>query len=116
MTDNLLLLEISNIMDRKLEPINNQLENIECTLNEDVLPRLQRLESTLDEDVLPRLQRLELNQENIIFPRLQTIESCYTSTYIRYSNGIEQLDTIQSDVEVMKKVISEHSEKLQKLA
>ena len=93
-----------------------RLQRLESTLDEDVLPKLQRLESTLDEDILPRLQRLELNQENIIFPRLQTIESCYTSTYIRYSNGIEQLDTIQSDVEVMKKVISEHSEKLQKLA
>ena len=50
MTDNALLLAISSMLDKKLEPIND------------------------------RLKRIELTQENDILPRVQNIESCYTST------------------------------------
>lgn len=86
MTDNELLLAISDIMDKKLKPVND------------------------------RLKKIELAQENEILPRLQNIESCYTSTYKRYQSGIEQIEAIQADIEVMKSVIREHSEKLQKIS
>ena len=79
MTNNELLLSISNMLDEKLKPI-------------------------------------QLTQENEIIPRLQNIESCYTSTYNRYSKSINQLNTIQTDVDILKKVVTEHSEKLQKIS
>lgn len=53
MTDNELLLAISNMMDKKLKPIND------------------------------RLTKIELTQETKILPRLEEIESCYTSTFNR---------------------------------
>lgn len=86
MTDNELLLAISDIMDKKLKPVND------------------------------RLKKIELTQENDILPRLQNIESCYTSTYKRYQTGVEQIDSIQTDIEVIKGVLREHSEKLQKIS
>lgn len=90
MTDNELLLAISDMLDNKLKsnlaPIENKLTNIELTL------------------------------ENNILPRLQNIESCYTSTYERYKNYAEKMQAAFDDIEIMKKVIAEHSEKLQKLA
>ena len=86
MTDNELLLAISNLFDKKLKPIND------------------------------RLKQIELTQENEILPRLQNIEACYTSTFRRYQTGIEQIEAMQSDIDVMKKVVAEHSEKLQKMA
>ena len=85
MTDNELLLAMSEMMDKKLEPIKERLTNIELT------------------------------QENDILPRLQNIESCYTSTYCRYANGIEEMEMLKSDMEVIKRVVMEHSEKLQKI-
>ena len=85
MTDNELLLAISDIMDKKLKPVND------------------------------RLKKIELTQENEILPRLQNIESCYLSTYKRYQTGIEQIESMQTDIEVMKSVIREHSEKIQQL-
>lgn len=85
MTDNELLLAMSEMMDKKLEPIKERLTNIELT------------------------------QENDILPRLQNIESCYTSTYRRYANGIEEMEMLKSDMEVIKRVVMEHSEKLQKI-
>lgn len=86
MTDNEMLLTISEMLDKKLKPVND------------------------------RLKRIELTQENEILPRLQNIESCYTSTYKRYQTGTEQIDAIQSDIEVIKSVVREHSEKLQKIS
>ena len=90
MTDNELLLAISDMLDNKLKsnlaPIENRLINIELTL------------------------------ENNILPRLQNIESCYTDTYNRYKNYADKMQAAFNDVEIMKKVIAEHSEKLQKLA
>lgn len=86
MTDNELLLSISDMLDKKLKPVND------------------------------RLKKIELTQENDILPRLQNIEACYTSTYKRYQTGIEQIDSMQADIDVMKSVIREHSEMLQKMA
>lgn len=58
MTDNELLLAMSDMLDNKLKsnlaPVENRLTNLQLTL------------------------------ENNILPRLQNIESCYTSTYERY--------------------------------
>lgn len=86
MTDNELLLAISDMLDKKLKPIKDDIKS------------------------------LKLQNENDILPRLQNIESCYTSTYRRYANGIEQIDAMQVDIDIMKKVLTEHSEKLQKIS
>lgn len=86
MTDNELLLAISDMLDKKLKPVND------------------------------RLKKIELTQENDILPQLQNIEACYTSTFKRYQTGIEQIEAMQADIDVMKNVLREHSEKLQKLA
>ena len=91
MTDNELLLSISNMLDRKLDARLNPIEN-----------RIKRIEV----DIL----------ESKVIPRLNTIESCYTSTYDRYKDSIEEYEALKQDINIMKKVISEHSEKLQKLA
>lgn len=87
--------------------------------NEDLLAISQLLDTKLKSNLAPienRLTNIELTLENDILPRLQNIESCYTSTYKRYQSGANQIEAMQMDIEVMKKVIAEHSEKIQKLA
>lgn len=135
MTDNELLLAISCMMDKKLQPINEQLE--EHTKKFEVIDkrfdavdkrfdamderleamdgRLQAMDSQL-KSVDKRLKKVELRQENEVLPRLQNIEACYTSTFDRYRNGIGKLEAIQEDVAVIKSVVSEHSEKLKKIS
>ena len=56
------------------------------------------------------------NWKIISWQLLSTIESCYTDTYNRYKNYVEKMEAAFADIEIMKKVIAEHSEKLQKLA
>ncbi|WP_310601680.1 hypothetical protein [Anaerosporobacter sp.] len=86
MTDNELLLAISNIVQAQIEPLKTDIKNIQITLENDMLPRLQNF------------------------------ESCYTSTYNRYQAGINQIEAMQSDIDIMKKIIVEHSEKLQRIS
>lgn len=62
------------------------------------------------------MHHMKLYQENVIVPRLDTIESCYTDTYYRYKNYADKMDSAFGDIGLLKKVVTEHSEKLQKLA
>lgn len=83
MSDNELLLAISSMLDEKLKPIEK------------------------------RIKKVEINQENEIMPRLRTIEACYTSTYDRYAQGVNEIESIVQDIKLLKKVVTEHSAKLQ---
>ena len=49
-------------------------------------------------------------------PRLQTIESCYLSTYERYKDRNEQIDQLQLDISVIKRVVIDHGEQLRKIS
>ncbi len=86
MTDNELLMAMSNLFDKKLKPIENKISSIELTL------------------------------ENQIFPRLQNIESCYTSTFKRYKNGVSEIESLKEDMSILKQVVSEHSNTIKNLA
>lgn len=96
MSDNELLLEISKMLD---------------PIREDITEMRQDLT-----DIKNRVKRIELTQENRILPRLNTIEACYTSTFDRYKDSVEDYEAMKQDISIIKKVVSEHSEKLQKLA
>ncbi len=86
MTDNELLLAISNIVKTQNEPMKQDIRDIKLLI------------------------------ENDILPRMQNIEACYTSTYRRYSDGINDLETMKTDIDILKKVVTEHSKKLEKIA
>lgn len=102
------LLAISQLLDVKLraeiQPIKNEVQALRS--------KIQSVRTELQTEI----HQIKLFQENIILPRLNTIESCYTSTYIRYSDSVESYEAIQADNEIMKKVLMEHREKLQRLA
>lgn len=80
------LLAISQLMDTKLKPLEDRSKNMELLL------------------------------ENDVIPRLNNIESCYTSTYRRYANGIDQMEAVQTDLGIIKQIISEHSRKLRMIS
>lgn len=134
MTNYELLLEMSNMMDRKLNPIKEDIRELKedvAVLKEDVAV-LKEDVAILKEDVVvlkedvsvlkegySRLEKevrdIRLTQENDVLPRLQNIESCYISTFKRYADGILRMDSLQSDMDVVKMVVTEHSEKIQNL-
>jgi len=88
--------------------------------NEDLLAISQLLDTKLNARLQPienRLKRIEVDLlENNVIPRLNTIESCYTDTYNRYKDYADRMEAAFDDIELLKKVVAEHSEKLQKIS
>lgn len=140
MTNQQLLVAISDMLDKKLdekleekldkkldEKLEVKLKELEVRLEEKLDRKLdekldkkfdEQLDKKFDEKLEPinrRLVKIELTQENEILPRLQNIETCYTDTYRRYSRGIEQMEALQTDVDILKKVVSEHSKRIPQL-
>ena len=110
MTDNELLLAISNM----IQPVREDIQRVREELRE-VKADLEGVKADLEE-VKARVKKIELTQENIILVRLDTIESCYTTTYAKYRESVETYESIKQDMSIVKKVVAEHSEKLQKIS
>ncbi len=91
------LLAISQLLDEKLDATMKPIEN-----------RFARMEN--------RFASIETTIENDIIPRLQNIESCYTDTYNRYKDYADKMDAAFTDIELLKKVVMEHSKKLEKIS
>lgn len=83
--------------------------------NEDLLSISQLLDAKL-KPIHTKTSSIELLLENDILPRLQNIESCYTSTYRRYADGVSEFETMKTNIDIIEKVVAKHSEELQKLA
>ncbi len=121
MTDNELLLAISNMMDTKLEHVTKDVQDIKKDVKK-INTRLEKVElriGNLEKDVneiKSKVLNINLTLENDIEPPLDNIQACYTSTYDRYKDSVEDCESMKQDISIMKRVIEEHSEKLNKLA
>ncbi len=116
MTNNELLLAISDLMDKKLEVNSRYLENkitenleskiaenskiledkithITLSIENNILPRLQSMELSIENDILPRLQSMELSIENDILPRLQSMELSIENSILPRLQNIESCYT-----------------------
>lgn len=80
---------------------------------------IQAVRDELDEKIQSldaRVLQLQLNQDTVIMPTLNDIASCYTDTFKRYQAYGDKMDFVYEDVNLLKKVVMDHSVKLQKLA
>mgnify|MGYP001026907770 CR=1 FL=1 len=142
MTDHELLLAFSNIVQSHLEPVKEDIRSLkddmktvkaEIKVMQGEIKDLRADVNALKDDMNAmkaemvvlkddmkamngEMKVVKVLMENDIQPRLQNIESCYTSTYRRYAEGIEDLETLKTDMGIVKKVVSEHSEKLQRIS
>ena len=125
MTDNELLLAISNMLDVKLsselQPIKNEIGGMKSEIGGikseigGIKSEIGGIKSEIG-SMKSEIHNIKLFQENVIMPRLETIESCYTTTYDRYKNYADKMESAFQDIDIMKKVISEHSELLKKIS
>lgn len=115
MTDHELLLAISGMLDTKLKA---EIQTLKAELHEEIQTLRTEVQAVktglraLKEEV----HSIKAYQQDVIMPRLNTIEECYTGTYRRYARYVEKMESVFQDVEVLKVVVAEHSEKLKKLA
>lgn len=109
--------EVQNVRG-SLGCLQDEMQDLRSSLNclqDEMQVEMQVVHSSLN-NLHTQIHQMKLFQENKIMPRLNTIESCYLSTFNRYKDSVEGYEALQADNEIMKKVIMEHSEKLQKLA
>ncbi len=101
MTDNELLLAISDLMDRKLKS--------------ELQAELQPIKDDLQE-LKHRMTNIELHLENTTDKNIQFIAENYQPAAKKYTKETAKIEAMQADIDVMKSVIREHSEKLQKIS
>ena len=77
------------------------------TLKSDV-ERLDKKTSSIESE----MKRTSLLVENVAIPRLNRIESCYVDTYERYKRNSDLFETMRTDIEIIKLVVTSHSERL----
>ena len=111
---------VTNAVSSQVSPLATQMQDMSMQMGQmrehmnHMDERLDGLEQGVDE-LKDRTKRLELNLENNVIPRLQVIEDCYLSTYKRYSGENDKMETLQQDVDVLKTVVSLHSEQIKDL-
>lgn len=110
-TDVRILKDRMDTLTERVDTLTDRVDTLTDRVDE-LTCRVDNIETGMS-DMQTRLIRIELTQENIIIPRLQTIESCYTSTYDRYKSGVDEHDAMQQDLSILKRVVTEHSRKLQ---
>lgn len=97
MTDNELLLAISEIVEKRIktetEPLKTDIQQIK------------------DEQT-----RINVIIENEIRSDIKLLAENYLPAAKRYEKATAQIEAMQTDIDVMKSVIREHSEKLQKIS
>lgn len=101
MTDNELLLAISDIMDRKLKS--------------ELQAELHPIKDDLQE-LKHRITSIELHLENTTDKNIQFIAENYQPAAKKYTKETAKIEAMQADIDVMKSIIREHSEKLQKIS
>lgn len=104
MTDGELLLAISDMFDKKLK---SELQPIKVDIQ-----IIKEEQARIKEEQT----RINLMIENEIRPDIKLLSENYLPSAKRYEKSTAKLEAIQSDVDILKKVVSEHSERFQKLA
>lgn len=96
MTNEELLVAMSNMMDQRLD---EKLEPLKKDMSE-VKDRVTNIEN--------RVTNIELNIENDIRPGIITLCDAYGTQFDRYSISIESHEKMKTDIEVMKSIVSRH--------
>ncbi len=117
MTNEELLVAMSNMMDQrldeKLEPlkkdmseVKDRVTNIENRVT-NIEDRVTNIETQVTK-IKNRVTNIELDIENDIRPGIITLCDAYGKQFDRYSISIESHEKMKTDIEVMKSIVSRH--------
>ncbi len=130
MTDQELLLAISDIMDKKikseLQPVRDDLKMMNDNIQQRIDALEQRLDSRIDaleqrldsriDAMEVRVKSIELHLENVTDKNIQLLAENYLPAAKRYERSTAAIDAMQVDIDLMKGVIRNHSEQLQQIS
>lgn len=111
MSDNELLLALSEMMDNKLKPLNEKINKIEADMNYG-FDKINKI----DADMNHGFNKVSIILENEIRPNIKLLAENYLPAAKRYEKALLETESMKVDIELLKKVVTEHSEKLQKIS
>ena len=115
------LLAISNLLDVKLKPIDNRLTNLEIKVDnletkvDAIDNRLTSLEVKVDA-INNRLTSLEVHIENVTDKNIALLAENYVPAARQFEKASYKIEALQADNDIIKKVLGEHSKKLEKIS
>lgn len=95
-------------IEERLDKVEERLDHVEEKINK-VEGRIKRVET--------KVVKIEVDLlENNVVPRLNTIEACYTSTYQRYQDHADQMDSVYENIKLLNQTVIKHSQILKKIS
>ena len=117
MTDKVWIKEFINDLD---DIIDIEVKMEVCVKKDLIVPlpiNLNAIDLLYSYDKAELIKRvIALHIENTTDKNIQLLAENYVPAAKRYEKAVPEIEAMQADIEIMKKVITEHSEKLQKLA
>ncbi len=62
------------------------------------------------------ISQINLTIENVLEPQIRLLAENYVPAAVRYEKAVPQMESMQDDIDMLKKVVAKHSEMLHKLA
>ena len=129
MTNNELLLAISDMMDKKLkseiqaelQPLKDDISHIKGDINymksdinhlNDDVSNIKSDINHLNDDI----NSIKMHLENVTDKNIQLLAENYVPAAKRYEKATAKIEAMQTDIDVIKSIILEHSDKLQKIS
>ena len=110
MTNEELLVAMSNMMDQrldeKLEPLKKDMSEVKDRVT-NIEDRVTNMETQIT-NIKDRVTNIEIDIENDIRPGIITLCDAYGTQFDRYSISIESHEKMKTDIEVMKSIVSRH--------
>lgn len=135
MTNNELLLEITNIIGLQLQPVNEKLDRIDTLIGklekrmdslEDRMHSLENRVASLESKVASlengvkkskqQIKQLKIIIEDQVLPMQRELSSYGSSVYRRYEEAADQTAVMEKNLQVLMQVVAEHSGKLEQLS
>lgn len=110
MTNEELLVAMSDMMDEKLDPLKNEMSEVKERVT-NIEDRVTNIEDQVA-NIEDRVTSIELDMENVVKPGVEELCAAYHTEYEKYRTVNEDYDRMTIKVDVMETVVSEHSEKI----
>ena len=110
-------------MEKRMESLEKRMDSMEKRMDS-IEKRTESLEKNMEmmngemQNLKKRIKPLEKNMkrtmlliENDVLTRIGNIEDCYISAFYSYSACFDQVDPMKNEIQILKQVVSEHSDK-----
>ncbi len=105
-------------IDEHFEKIDERFERIDQRLekNDEKYDQLEDRFTKLENAMSDGFRKIHIVLENEIKPSIALLAENYLPAAIRYESAMQEHESMKLDIDLLKRIVAEHSEKLQKIS